>query len=240
MNRSNTRRQPILLYCSRATQTQDDYEAEYSDFLSYRLANGPALIATHYSPPSHSRHSRAAASGIYQRQLTVSSEEEPSQTQRHRQPSTGLGQSNIVNTVGAAAMVSRTKVIRIFLARSNANGEFKCQGDPSHCKKPSLKRQGSMDQDASNERPSTRRHSAPCDDDNMGWVRREIASIKETLEEMASEAREDRRRLISTLEEFDSAGIKESLDDMTHDAREERDNLHNMLAELLAEVQERE
>jgi hypothetical protein len=74
----------------------------------------------------------------------------------------------------------------------------------------------------------------------MKWVRREIAGIKESLEEIASEAREDRQQLISTLEEFDFAGIKEGLDEMTYDAREERDNFHNMLADILAEVQEME
>ena len=42
----------------------------------------------------------------------------------------------------------------------------------------------------------------------MKWMRREIASIKETLEEIASEA------------------------------REERDNIHTALADILAEVQE--
>ena len=42
----------------------------------------------------------------------------------------------------------------------------------------------------------------------MGWMRREIASIKETVEEMASEA------------------------------REERDNLQSVLADILAEVQD--
>jgi hypothetical protein len=116
---------------------------------------------------------------------------------------------------------------------------MQCQGDPSLRKKPSLKRQGSMVQDTSNERPLKRR---PCDDDNrdMRLVRREIAGIKETLEEMASEARDDRQHLISTLEEHDFAGIKESLDEMIYDAREERDNIHSMLAELLAEVQERD
>jgi hypothetical protein len=98
-----------------------------------------------------------------------------------------------------------------------------------------------MVQDASNERPLKRRRLAPsCDDDNMRWVRHEIAGVKETLEEMASEAREDRQQVISTLDELDFAGIKESLDEMTYDAREERDNLHSMLEELLAEVQERE
>ena len=71
----------------------------------------------------------------------------------------------------------------------------------------------------------------------MTWVRREIASIKETLAEMASEAREDKRNLISTLEEADFASIKDSLDELTYDAREVRDNLHIMLADILAEVQ---
>ena len=37
-------------------------------------------------------------------------------------------------------------------------------------------------------------------------------------------------------EELNFAGIKESIDEMTYDAREERDNLHSMMAELLAEV----
>jgi hypothetical protein len=57
---------------------------------------------------------------------------------------------------------------------------------------------------------------------------------------MASEAREDRQIFINALEELDFAGIKESLDEMTYNAKEERESLHNMLAELLAEVQERE
>lgn len=74
----------------------------------------------------------------------------------------------------------------------------------------------------------------------MRWVRSEIAGIKETLEEMASEAREDRQHLIDTLEELDFAGIKENLDEMIYDAREERDNLHSMLADFVAEAQERE
>ena len=34
------------------------------------------------------------------------------------------------------------------------------------------------------------------------------------------------------LEGLDFAGIKESLDEMTYNAREERETLHNMLAEL--------
>lgn len=79
-----------------------------------------------------------------------------------------------------------------------------------------------------------------CDDDNMKWVRREIAGIKEILEEMASEAREDRQKFISMLEELDFGEIKESLDKMTYNAREERENVHSVLAELLSEVQQTE
>ena len=125
MNRSNTHRKPILLYCSQATQTEDDSvtldsvteddsEAEDSDFPPCRVGNLPPLIISHYSPviaPSHSCHPRAAMRGIQQQRLTISSEEA-----HHRQPNTGLGQSNIVNTVDATATVLHTKVIsRYFL-----------------------------------------------------------------------------------------------------------------------------
>jgi hypothetical protein len=131
---------------------------------------------------------------------------------------------------------------------SNANAKCKCQGDPSLHKKPFLKRQHStgMVQDSSNERPlkrAKRRCVAPredSDNNNMRWVLHEIAGIKETLEEIAFEVREDRQHLISTLEELDFACIKESLDEITYNAKEESDNLHTMLADILAEVQERE
>ena len=99
---------------------------------------------------------------------------------------------------------------------SNSNSEYKCQGDPSLNKKPLLKRQGFTIQDPLNERPLKKRlqevqvapHRDNNCDRNMGWMRREIASIKETVEEMASEA------------------------------REERDNLQSVLADILAEVQD--
>lgn len=96
-----------------------------------------------------------------------------------------------------------------------------------------------MVQVPSNERPLKRRRLTPCDcdDGNMKWVRHEIASIKETLEEMASEAKEDRQQFISKFKELDFGGIKESLDEMSYDAQEERENIHSMLEELLAEVQ---
>jgi DNA-directed RNA polymerase subunit L len=124
----------------------------------------------------------------------------------------------------------------------NANGKCNCQGHSnlSLRKKPLVKCQGSTVQDPSNKHPSKRWHLTPRDNNNMRWVQREIAGIKEALEKMASEARENRQNFISTLEELNFAGIKESLDEMTYNAREERETLHNMLAELLAEVQERE
>lgn len=50
-------------------------------------------------------------SGILQRQLTISSEEEPPQSWRRRQPKTGLGQTNNVNIVDATAALSHTKVV---------------------------------------------------------------------------------------------------------------------------------
>lgn len=70
-----------------------------------------------------------------------------------------------------------------------------------------------------------RQRLTPRDDDKMKWLRREISGIKETLEEMVSEARQDRDKVNSMFEE------------LTYDAREERDNIQSMLAELLAEVQ---
>lgn len=115
MNRSSTHRKPVLLYCNQATQTQDDSEVEDSDFPPCRVGNDPPLIFR-YSPvtfPSSSRYPQAAASRILQQQPTIPSEEEPSQSlaQRHRQPNTGLGGTNIVNIIDATATVSHTKVI---------------------------------------------------------------------------------------------------------------------------------
>jgi len=88
----------------------------------------------------------------------------------------------------------------------------KCQGDHSLNNKPLLKRQAFAIQD---ERPLKIQVLVPRRDNNncdcagdMGRVRQEIASIKETLEELAFEV------------------------------REERDNLHSVLADILAEVQE--
>lgn len=67
MNQSNTHRKPILLYCSRPTQTyDDDSESNASDFPPCRVGNSPPLISR--SPaliPTHSRYLRAAAQTHY-------------------------------------------------------------------------------------------------------------------------------------------------------------------------------
>ena len=97
-----------------------------------------------------------------------------------------------------------------------------------------------MVQDPSNERPLKRPRLTPRDDsdENLIWVRREIAGIKKTLKEMASEAREDREKYIGMFEELDFDGIKESLEEMSYEAREEREHVHNMLAHILLEVEQ--
>jgi hypothetical protein len=68
----------------------------------------------------------------------------------------------------------------------------------------------------------------------MACVQRDIAEIKETLAEMASEAREDRQYLTNAFEEIDIGGRE-----MTYEAKEERDNINYMLLELLSEIQQR-
>ena len=87
----------------------------------------------------------------------------------------------------------------------------------------------SVVQDPSIEHPKKKQH---LDDDNMTCMRREIADIKESLAEMASEAREERQNIINTLDDLD-------IPRMTYEAWEERDNIYYMLAELLAEIQQR-
>jgi hypothetical protein len=83
MNSSN--RKPIILYCSKPTQTQDSEteDSDHSDFPPCRIGNCPPL-----SPPPPPRKSR------YYRQSASRSKSPPSM---------GLGQTNILNTVNKAA-----------------------------------------------------------------------------------------------------------------------------------------
>lgn len=64
-------------------------------------------------------------------------------------------------------------------------------------------------------------------DDNRDilCILRDIASIKETLEDTASEVREE------------IALIKENIEEISYEAREEREHINHMLTELLAEIQ---
>lgn len=96
MKRSNTHRKAILLYCSQATQTQDDSEAELdSDFPPCVEGNHPPLISCHSPEP---------------------------QLWRRRQPKKGLGQTNVVNTVDAhTKVVSKFVYSLLHMAMLTAN-----------------------------------------------------------------------------------------------------------------------
>jgi hypothetical protein len=69
---------------------------------------------------------------------------------------------------------------------------------------------------------------AAVDRDDNVCMRRDIASIKKTVEGMADEVKEDIAR------------IKESIEEIYYEAREERENVNNMLADILAEIQQKE
>ena len=114
MNRPNAHRKPIPLFCDKSTQTQDSDESdssetEDSDFPPCRVGNSAPLISrSPLPPPPRSRYFRAAASSV--------SEEKPyhhgGQSQRCQKPNTGLGRTNIINTVDATATtVLHAKVI---------------------------------------------------------------------------------------------------------------------------------
>ena len=132
MNRFNTHRrdhklEPILLYCSQATQTEADSESkadsesetEDSDFPPCRVGNSPPLIPN-YSPataPSRSCYPQAAASTLLQHQPTiiVSSEDEISPSQHHQQPKTGLARTNIIVDVTTTVLHTTKVIISYFL-----------------------------------------------------------------------------------------------------------------------------
>jgi hypothetical protein len=99
---SNTHpRKPITLYCSRPTQTQDDSEAEESDFPPF-LEGSLSPIMSRPSPVRpRSRYLPAATSGS-QQQLTISGATGSGKEQHRRLPNAGLGQTNVVNTVTTA------------------------------------------------------------------------------------------------------------------------------------------
>ena len=71
-------------------------------------------------------------------------------------------------------------------------------------KSPSKRRDSGI-HDAADERPLKKQRLALRDENNMRWVRHEIAGVKKTLkslEKIAAEAREDRRDINSTLQEL--------------------------------------
>lgn len=138
--------------------------------------------------------------------------------------------------------------------RSHTDDECKCQGDRSLGGKSTLKRRKFTGQDPANEQVLKKQRLTLRADDNMRWMQHEIAGMKESLEEMAAEIREDRRNLHSTFEElgiadvkksieeiaFDIVDIKESIEEMASEAREEKENLKSLLEEFLSEIRQSE
>jgi len=74
-----------------ALQTANDSEDELFNFPPAREGNDAPLF------PGHSRPHRPPATQRGSQKPSLSSKEEPSQSQRHRQPKKGLGRANIVN-----------------------------------------------------------------------------------------------------------------------------------------------
>jgi hypothetical protein len=116
MKHSNTHREYVTLYCSQPTQTQDS-EAEESEFAPCREANSTPP----YSPGSILSRPRLQASS----QLTISKEGLSKSSHHQRRPNAGLGlgQTNVVNTVSAAARARHAKVIPYYHMYSHANGD---------------------------------------------------------------------------------------------------------------------
>jgi hypothetical protein len=101
----NPQRRPIPLYCSQPSQTQDDSEAEVSDFPPIRERN-----STPPAPPAHSHLPCRQAAPTSSKQLPLSSEEGEPQLRRRRHPDVGLGRSNVLNVVDTLAPVGPVKV----------------------------------------------------------------------------------------------------------------------------------
>jgi len=64
-----------------------------------------------------------------------------------------------------------------------------------------LKRDSEL-QDVADERPLKRQRLAPRDKDDIRWLQDEIIGVKESLEQMAAEAREGREDLTNLIQEL--------------------------------------
>jgi len=107
MKSNNPHRTHIPLYPSQPSTTQNDSGDESSDFPSIRIRDSSPPI------PSISAFPRSARPGETQRDsqpISLSSGEEPTQSQYRRQQNKGLGETNILNTVGGPAFVQHPKV----------------------------------------------------------------------------------------------------------------------------------
>jgi hypothetical protein len=192
MQGNNSHRRHIPLYCNQSSEpTQNESEAELSDFPPIKERNStPPSPAP--SVPARSRYLPQAARR-YPQQHPLSSEEEP-QSQRHRQPKTGLGQTNMLNTVDAISPVQHAKVTPYIFVAHSVFDVHSLQA---------LKRDSGV-QDVGHERPFKKQRVAFHEED-VDWMRamqHEITGVKESLEKIAAEAREDRRDISSMLQEL--------------------------------------
>lgn len=156
-----------------ALQTANDSEDELFNFPPAREGNDAPLFPP---TPGHSRPHRPPATQRGSQKPSLSSKEEPSQSQRRRQPNMGLGRANIVNLNMAA--VRPYALYRLLSLITN--------GVRFHQAKSSLK----QDLRIQDERPMKKRRVTSRDEDNMELVRPRIASLKERVEKVAAEARD--------------------------------------------------
>jgi len=149
------RRLPIPLYCDRATQTQ--IKPPVDDPWVDPFYMGSSRESTPHTP---ARHQAPSYSPSNKRSAAPTS---PSKPQNSRQPISGLGQVNVVNTVGSQA----------------ANLD----------ERPLKKRRIAFHEDESDDEASER-------------ARYDLHSVKESLDTMAAEAREDRQEIRSILQDL--------------------------------------
>ena len=198
MKRSNPPRKHIVLYCSQSSQTQattgSESETELSDFPPIRVKNSAPLFA----PTGIRRATREASQPL---PGSLGEAPAPPLSQRRQQPSAGLGQSNIVNTVSETAPARRAKVMPHILCWIPTNCEPIYQGVRSHPGKSAAKYPSSSE-DADDERSWKRQRLCLRDEIDMTWVQDEITGVRESLERIATEAREDRQEISNTLQEL--------------------------------------
>lgn len=166
-----------------AQKTRNDSEDEDSIFYF------PPIKEENSAPLVRSSPRRPQATQRDSKKPPLSSKEEPSQSQRRRQPNMGLGRANIVNmaVVRPYTLYSLLLLITIGVCFHQAKSSSK---------------QDLRIQDVADERPMKKRRVTPRDEDDMELVRPRVASLKERVEKVAAEARDIATALEELLREI--------------------------------------